>query len=206
MYGGTKFTAMAERISEHARQHRDPSLSYSSYRYLKTPTYEYSQRLRTRLFEAIGREDVVAQWSPSTHEGIAHARDDIHEHIMALVDFSDNDKAKHKLALLLEELLVNAATKHGNEGHPQKIVRMAHGIDAVNNEALLYVADEGPGFDPHMLLDPTVPENILRPNGRGIKLIDELCIPALDALGYYLKFDPESDFSREFLLRIPLQN
>jgi serine/threonine-protein kinase RsbW len=30
------------------------------------------------------------------------------------------------------------------------------------------VGDEGPGFDPAQVHDPLAPENLLRPNGRGI--------------------------------------
>lgn len=34
-----------------------------------------------------------------------------------------------------------------------------------------FICDEGPGFDPSTLPDPTDPENLLRPSGRGIMLI-----------------------------------
>jgi len=33
------------------------------------------------------------------------------------------------------------------------------------------VRDEGPGFDPSALPDPTDPENLLKPCGRGVMLI-----------------------------------
>ena len=38
-------------------------------------------------------------------------------------------------------------------------------------EAVFVVRDEGPGFDPNSLPDPTDPENLLKPSGRGIMLI-----------------------------------
>ena len=38
-------------------------------------------------------------------------------------------------------------------------------------EATYVIRDEGPGFDPTQLPDPTDPENLLRPSGRGIMLI-----------------------------------
>ncbi len=39
-------------------------------------------------------------------------------------------------------------------------------------EQVVYtIEDEGPGFDPHSLPDPTHPENILKSSGRGIMLI-----------------------------------
>ena len=33
------------------------------------------------------------------------------------------------------------------------------------------IRDEGPGFDPHTLPDPTDAENLLKPSGRGVMLI-----------------------------------
>lgn len=38
-------------------------------------------------------------------------------------------------------------------------------------EATFIIRDEGPGFDPEFLPDPTDPENITRPSGRGVMLI-----------------------------------
>jgi len=39
------------------------------------------------------------------------------------------------------------------------------------SEATYTICDEGPGFDPSTLPDPTDPENLLKPSGRGILLI-----------------------------------
>ena len=39
------------------------------------------------------------------------------------------------------------------------------------SEALFTIRDEGPGFDPTTLPDPTDPENLMRPHGRGLMLI-----------------------------------
>jgi len=36
------------------------------------------------------------------------------------------------------------------------------------------VTDEGPGFDPHAILDPTRPENRERSHGRGLFLLRSL--------------------------------
>ncbi|MEQ9408676.1 MAG: response regulator [Fuerstiella sp.] len=38
-------------------------------------------------------------------------------------------------------------------------------------EAVFTIRDEGPGFDPSTLPDPTDPENLMRPHGRGLMLI-----------------------------------
>jgi len=39
------------------------------------------------------------------------------------------------------------------------------------DQAVFVVRDEGRGFDPHRLPDPTDPENLLKPSGRGVMLI-----------------------------------
>ena len=38
-------------------------------------------------------------------------------------------------------------------------------------EAKFVIRDDGPGFDSSRLPDPTNPENLLKPNGRGIMLM-----------------------------------
>ena len=40
-----------------------------------------------------------------------------------------------------------------------------------DGEATFVIRDEGPGFDPNSLPDPTDPENLLKPSGRGVLLI-----------------------------------
>jgi len=47
------------------------------------------------------------------------------------------------------------------------------------DEATFIIRDEGAGFDPNDLPDPTAPENLIRASGRGILLIrtfmDDVC-------------------------------
>lgn len=64
------------------------------------------------------------------------------------------------------------AIKHGNRQDLTKYVF----IDAVLNDGRLEISikDEGMGFDPASLPDPTLPENILKFSGRGIYLIKSL--------------------------------
>ena len=70
--------------------------------------------------------------------------------------------------LALGEAVVNAL-KHGNAGDPTKEVRVRWRVTAA--EVLAEVADEGPGFDPGRVPDPTAPENLERPGGRGLLLM-----------------------------------
>lgn len=64
---------------------------------------------------------------------------------------------------------VNNAVLHGNKQDPEKIVEFE--MSRRGDEVLIRVWDQGGGFDQSGLLDPTVPENLLKPNGRGIFLI-----------------------------------
>lgn len=80
--------------------------------------------------------------------------------------FSDKDIFCIKLAL--EEAIVNAI-KHGNQMDRNKKVRIAYSISAERFDAL--IADEGPGFDPDDVPDPTAVENLERPCGRGVMLM-----------------------------------
>jgi serine/threonine-protein kinase RsbW len=72
------------------------------------------------------------------------------------------------IKLALEEALVNAI-KHGNQMDRAKKVRIAYRIHADRFE--VSVADEGAGFDPGDVPDPTAFENLERPCGRGLMLM-----------------------------------
>jgi serine/threonine-protein kinase RsbW len=72
------------------------------------------------------------------------------------------------LELALEEAIVNGL-RHGNGGDPSKQVRVHYRV--TRQAVLADVEDEGPGFDPNRVPDPTRPENLERPSGRGLLLI-----------------------------------
>jgi len=84
-----------------------------------------------------------------------HFNDDIYGNIMISVTES-----------------VNNAIKHGNKNERTKNVS----ISLILNESQLsfLIKDEGIGFDYHNLADPTAPENIEKPGGRGIFLMKNL--------------------------------
>lgn len=67
---------------------------------------------------------------------------------------------------------VNNAIVHGNKMDPSKKVRIHYLIN--NQQIVVTVSDEGDGFDPDSLPDPTAEENIERECGRGIFLIRNL--------------------------------
>ena len=72
------------------------------------------------------------------------------------------------IRLALEEALVNAI-KHGNQMDPDKRVKGQYRVTPERFE--VRIADEGPGFDPEEIPDPTLPENIEKGCGRGVFLI-----------------------------------
>jgi len=67
---------------------------------------------------------------------------------------------------------VNNAISHGNRRNPSKTVHFT--FIPSPNELTFIIEDEGPGFDYTNLPDPTAPENIEMPNGRGVFLMRHL--------------------------------
>ena len=89
--------------------------------------------------------------------------------------FCENTAFAIKLAL--EEAFTNAF-RHGNKCDPRKHIIVRYEVTAEHIE--IEVEDEGDGFDPNQVPDPTQPEFIDRPHGRGIMLMRAY----LDAVEY----------------------
>lgn len=68
----------------------------------------------------------------------------------------------------LDEAIANAI-KHGNKSDPGKNIYITALIN--RHEASFTITDEGEGFDLSSLPNPTDPDYILRPYGRGVMLI-----------------------------------
>jgi serine/threonine-protein kinase RsbW len=67
---------------------------------------------------------------------------------------------------------VNNAIYHGNKANPNKSIDIA--FKSHPDRVSFSVKDEGPGFNFNSLPDPTNPENIEKPNGRGVFLMRNL--------------------------------
>ena len=67
---------------------------------------------------------------------------------------------------------VNNAIQHGNKYDPEKMVHVAYEIEP--DQIAFTVTDEGSGFDYINLPDPTDPENLEKPTGRGVFLMKHL--------------------------------
>jgi serine/threonine-protein kinase RsbW len=67
---------------------------------------------------------------------------------------------------------VNNAIYHGNQANASKNIDIS--FKTSPNLVSFIVKDEGPGFNYSNLPDPTNPENIANPNGRGVFLMRNL--------------------------------
>ncbi len=101
------------------------------------------------------------------------------ENIRIIESFIDNAKEKFNLnddiygnIMISITESVNNAIVHGNGSNKSKNVK----ITLILDEAMIKfkVEDEGDGFDYSDLPDPTAPENISKPGGRGIFLMKNL--------------------------------
>jgi serine/threonine-protein kinase RsbW len=102
---------------------------------------------------------------PSDPVEARRVQDEIEEQLKAH-RYSERDIFGIRLAL--EEALVNAI-KHGNQMDRSKKVHIAYRVDGERFD--IHISDEGPGFDPQDVPDPTDVENLERPCGRGLWLM-----------------------------------
>ncbi len=80
-------------------------------------------------------------------------------------------RATLNLRVAVGEALSNAIL-YGNREDPEKLVRVSAALRPGSAEVT--VTDEGTGFDPGAILDPTRPENRARSHGRGLFLLRSL--------------------------------
>lgn len=77
-----------------------------------------------------------------------------------------------EVELALQEALANAI-RHGCRNDPSRQVQCVVTCDA-GGEVMFVVRDPGQGFEAATVADPLAPENVLKPSGRGIFLINNL--------------------------------
>lgn len=101
------------------------------------------------------------------------------ENIKIIESFIDNAKESYKFnddiygnVMIAVTEAVNNAIFHGNKEDKNKKVTLT--LELHEDEINFKVEDEGPGFDPESLPDPTAPENLEKPGGRGIFIIKNL--------------------------------
>lgn len=101
------------------------------------------------------------------------------ENIRMIESFIDNAKEKFHLdedlygnIMIAVTEAVNNAIKHGNSNNSSKNVFLSLTLN--DNLLKFVIKDEGTGFDHDNLPDPTAPENLEKPGGRGIFLMKHL--------------------------------
>ena len=83
----------------------------------------------------------------------------------------DADRLRLNFRVCLTEALANAML-YGNCRDPRKCVRVEAHMSP--EQVSVEVTDEGRGFNPEKVLDPTLEDNRLRAGGRGLFLIRKL--------------------------------
>jgi serine/threonine-protein kinase RsbW len=104
----------------------------------------------------------------------------------------EDDRLRLNFRVGLTEAIANAML-YGNCRDPRKRVRVEALVGP--EKIVVQVTDEGRGFDPDSVLDPTLPDNRLRPGGRGLFLIRNL----MDRV----EFNERGNSIRMVLLRQP---
>ena len=101
------------------------------------------------------------------------------ENIRMIESFIDNAKDQFNLnddiygnIMIAVTESVHNAIKHGNKGDAKKTVCLS--LSLHEDVIRFTVKDQGEGFDYENLPDPTSPENIDQPGGRGIFLMKHL--------------------------------
>ncbi len=79
-----------------------------------------------------------------------------------------DEDATFAIKLALEEAMTNAV-RHGNARDEKKKITVRWAVSP--EMVVICVRDEGRGFDPDQIPDPTAPERIALPSGRGIMLM-----------------------------------
>lgn len=103
-------------------------------------------------------------------ESRASAIVDVCKRILSTLEFnsfSQDDIFAVRLAL--EEAFLNAI-RHGNEMNPDKKVTVDYSVDSDKVE--IAMTDQGEGFEPETVPDPRVGQNLYKPEGRGLFLIN----------------------------------
>ncbi len=105
----------------------------------------------------------------SSRETISRAADMLSS---VIEEFGLSDDAAFDIELAAEEAVANAV-EHGNKSDPAKMVHVR--CERKSDRITVVVCDEGEGFNPSQIPDPTLPENILKEHGRGIFIMRSLC-------------------------------
>ena len=104
-----------------------------------------------------------------TVKGIREAFDEIQDNVLArMIDFQYTETDLFSVRVAIEEALANALL-HGHQGDKGLEIEVSWKVDGTSVE--ISVKDQGRGYDPNMVPDPTVDENLTLPSGRGVAMM-----------------------------------
>lgn len=83
-------------------------------------------------------------------------------------DLDLSEDKKSDLLLAVTEATTNAII-HANKSDPSKKVQLA--VNVSGEQIKISIKDEGKGFDPEKVPNPTDPENLMKDSGRGLYLM-----------------------------------
>ena len=106
---------------------------------------------------------------PNDIRSIEHAVEYVMRHCSTCCDYARRFNLNFRVGLT--EALSNAML-YGNNSDPQKRVRVE--VTVRVEEIAVRITDQGVGFDPTAIPDPTLPDNISKSGGRGIFLMRSL--------------------------------
>ena len=106
---------------------------------------------------------------PNDIRSIEHAVEYVMRHCSTCCDYARRFNLNFRVGLT--EALSNAML-YGNNSDPQKRVRVE--VTVRVEEIAVRITDQGVGFDPTAIPDPTLPDNITKSGGRGIFLMRSL--------------------------------
>lgn len=86
-----------------------------------------------------------------------------------LESFQWNNRDTFGIHMAMEEAVLNAI-RHGNQCDPEKLVRVE--MEISHERFYSRITDQGDGFDPAAIPDPTLEENLEKTSGRGVMLMN----------------------------------
>ena len=90
----------------------------------------------------------------------------------AMNEYGFSSECCLSMQMAISELCINAVC-HGTCGDPSKKVIVTYTISS--QKLRVAIQDEGTGYNPAAIPDPTLPENIHKPSGRGLYTAVRYC-------------------------------
>ena len=121
---------------------------------------------------------------------------EVSDAITRMVGF--DEKTRYWIGLSVRESVVNAI-QHGNKSDESKKVEVR--FKSLPDRLVIFVQDEGEGFDESQIRDPLEPENILQSGGRGVffmrSFMDEVDWKSLPEGGLELRMEKRLNHTKQ---------